>query len=954
MSVRMAFLKRLSLGVLPLAVMLIALLAHGILLSPAPLWLQSMAVFLLTGGLPAALLLAFLMPPLERTAMGVGEHLLYIIGTGYGICVTVMLLLSYLPGPIAGWMAWGTFDLLLVVGSVLFWLHHNSTTYHSAPPSLAASTFVARRGWLWAGLVVLAVVGGLLRFPGLGYAEFQGDEARAMLRAAEVISGFDGSLFEHRKGPTEILLPAAPYVFLGRIDEAAARLPFAFANFCALFGLFLLGWRWFGPLAGWVAAILLALDGYLIAFSRIVQYQSIIFLTVVLVLLLLQRLVLMAKALQTNDNESESAAPRIYAVPNENRSFWQGRDASAHHNRAITSHFALASFLLATGLLSHYEAILVLIPAALLLWQLWRNGVGLWRLLLSFIPAIVIGGLLLSLFYIPFVRYPTFGNTFEYLAYKRIGEEFAYNNLADYFIRSTLYSSTYAFGLMTLLAMVGLMLRFYRGLGRFGLFLSGVLLGGLTLSFVSSHWLTIAGMDFTWLFFVLMFVVGILMPERVVANRVAGERTVWLWFGAVMVLSIFFTATPNTHVYNFYFGWALVCGVAVAALWYAIVTRQSAGHLDLRELGEAVGQEEHASLSTNTNLTPPMGTMYGAATLAVTLIMLFSYYQYSLFIRNDVEVLRTWPEHRPPGYWTAYKMPVESSIFGFPHRNSWKSVAVLMDRGVIDGAFDTNTKDWIVDWYTRGQGSCPRDHRYFVLADMVEPAKAEERMALKAELEQAYELLGIVDVQGQERLHIYKKQPTSGILGLAEVEHFDGAADAAYFDHNLAGPQLTQSGRVAQPTMARTLDFQVGDAIRFRGYTLEGQQAQPGGEVKLTLYWEVSAPLAERYTVFAQLINREDARKAGQRDGEPVCGKLPTTDWRPGDLIADPYYIPVEPNTPFGTYSVLIGMYPTDPNSSTGNLTFYNAEGVPLGEALSIDEIYVEPANDEQTAKLLR
>ncbi|MCB0189472.1 MAG: hypothetical protein KDE31_34610, partial [Caldilineaceae bacterium] len=600
--------------------------------------------------------------------------------------------------------------------------------------------------WLLVGLVTLAVVGAALRFPGLGYAEFQGDEARAMLRAAEVISGFEGSLFEHRKGPTEILLPAAPYVLIGHINEAAARLPFAIANFVALFGIFLLGWRWFGALAGWVAALLLALDGYLMAFARIVQYQSIVFLTVVLVLLLLQRLVLMARRMP--------ADATVSAVP-------------------LASHFSLASFLLATGLLSHYEAILVLLPALLLLWQLWRSGVGLGRLILAFVPAVVIGGCLLAIFYVPFVRYPTFGNTFEYLAYKRIGEEFAYNNLADYFMRSTLYSSTYAFGLMTLLAVLGLTIRYWRGLGRAGLFASGILIGGVLLSFASPRWLTVGSVDYTWAFYLLALGLGIVLPD---SNAGGGERIAWLWFGAVMVLSIFFTATPNTHVYNFYFGWALVCGLVVGQVWQWLTA----------------GKAE-AAVGTVTVPSFQRGWRVGGAFFALGLILLFGYYQYSLFIRNDVEVLRTWPENRPPGYWTAYEMPVESSIFGFPHRNSWKSVGVLIDAGVIDGAFDTNTKDWIVDWYTRGLGSCPRDHRYFVLADMVEPAKATEWAAQLQTVEEGYELLGIVDVQGQERLRVYEKQPELGVLALPEVQTFDSRVDAAIFDAKLSGPQLAQS-----------------------------------------------------------------------------------------------------------------------------------------------------------------
>ncbi len=869
--------------------LLLALLAHLGLFLNLPFWIQSGSALLLMGWLPATLLLRLLLGPPNADAVSRAERLLYIVGMGYGIIVLGMLGLSYVPGPIPRWLAFTTFDLLLFLLLVLYW---RASHAQSSAPVVASSdpTTVAQRGWLLVGVLVLAIVGGFLRFPALGYAEFQGDEARAMLRAAEVIEGFDGSLFEHRKGPTEILLPAAPYVLMDRIDETAARLPFAVANFCALFGILLLGWRWFGPLAGWVAAMLLALDGYLIAFARIVQYQSIIFLTVVLVLLILQRLAL-------------------HNV--------QGDSSTARLRGGLAVWLTLASFLLATGLLSHYEAILVLVPALLLLWQIMRAGVGLARLLLAALPAIGVGSAMLALFYIPFIRYPTFGNTFEYLAYKRIGEEFAYNNLGDYFIRSTLYSSTYAFGLMTLLAVAGLWQRYRRGLGRLGTLLGIALLVGVALTFWRPDWLTVAGTDMTWLFFVGALGLAILMPDRQ-----QGERAVWLWFGAVLVLAIFFTATPNTHVYNFYFGWALVGGLVSSQLWHWLAPRR-------RWLAGA-----------------------GAA-VAATIILLLGYYEYSLFIRNDVEVLRTWPENRPRGYWSAYEVPIRSSIFGFPHHNGWKAVSVMAARGTLQGAFETNTKDWIVDWYTRGLGSCPRDQRYYILADKVEPVEAAAHAALHAELSKSHDLLATVEVQGQPRLQIYEQQTAMGRATTPVVQRLADSEMAAIFDQTLSQPTLAQSGRVANPTMERTLNFRLGENIELIGYTLHNQRVAPGSDLLVTLYWRAQTPITERYTGFVQLINPDDAHKAGQQDGEPVCGKYPTVDWQPGEIIADRYHVPIDPAAPHGTYGLLVGMYASNATGGDGeNLTFYTNEGQSLGGSLSIDEVYVEPTTEQQARAL--
>src|SRR5690606_11429376 len=139
-------------------------------------------------------------------------------------------------------------------------------------------------------LALILLLGTYLRIANLGYAEFHGDEARAALRAAAVIQGYDDVLFIHKKGPAEILYPTTVYSLTGRLTEFTARLPFTIANIAALLTVFVLGWRIAGPVAGGAAATLFAVDGYFVGFARIVQYQSIVLLTSALVILVLLRL----------------------------------------------------------------------------------------------------------------------------------------------------------------------------------------------------------------------------------------------------------------------------------------------------------------------------------------------------------------------------------------------------------------------------------------------------------------------------------------------------------------------------------------------------------------------------------------------------------------------------------------------------------------------------------------
>ena len=190
--------------------------------------------------------------------------------------------------------------------------------------------------WDGATVALLALLAGTayLRFTHLGYAELHGDETLVALRAVDVIQGYERALFVHKKGPAEILIGVAVYLLTGHLTEFTAHLPFALASFAGVGAVYALARRWFGPVAGWWAAAMVAVDGYLMAFGRMLQYQSVVFLMVVLTALLMQ-------------------------------------EAVAHPRRAGRS-LLLAALVAATGLLAHYEGALAAVPALWLLICLWR------------------------------------------------------------------------------------------------------------------------------------------------------------------------------------------------------------------------------------------------------------------------------------------------------------------------------------------------------------------------------------------------------------------------------------------------------------------------------------------------------------------------------------------------------------------------------------------------------
>jgi hypothetical protein len=363
--------------------------------------------------------------------------------------------------------------------------------------------------------------------------------------------------------------------------------------------------------------------------------------------------------------------------------------------------------------------------------------------------------------------------------------------------------------------------------------------------------------------------------------------------------------TPNTHVYGFIIGWSLVVGMVVEAGYGWCAARL------------------------------PRRTLQTAAVAGATgLILLFGNYAAWYFVAAEQEVLRNWRTLRPPGYWVPYAMPTNMSIFGFPLKNGWKVVGTLVADGVLDAPFQLHGKEPVADWYTRGQGYCVRDSVFYLWHESVEPLEQGYNTVVRQQIEeQGYQLWGEATVGGVPRLAIYTQSDTPLTPQRFAVEEME-----ARFDRELSGPIFAEDGPTAAPDIQHPLDFRLGESIRLLGYRLDGQENVPGGGVALTLYWQATAPVDYPYSVFTQIIDRSDGYKVGQRDGEPVCNTLPTDQWRPGDIIADRYYIPLDADARPGAYTLLVGMYDREAGA---RVDIFTPGGELVGDALGIDEVRI-------------
>lgn len=722
--------SKLSPFVLPggLAPLLLVPVGHVLLLLPPP-WSGpgALIVLLLPGAFAAWALFPEERAPATRAFLGICGAL--------SVAPLLLLALHALPGPLPPWLLLLAADGLLL--AMLYasdahraglWSVRESGAEGRQPVHEHAAHQEARDGGpaehpynrrsLRVGLVLALLIALVLRLWHLGGAEFQGDEARAMLLAAAVAQGDDGLLLTHTKGPVEALLPAGPLVLAGTGVEWVARLPFALASLGVLLGALAMLQMWAGRgdrsafgLASFVAVALLAVDGFAIGFGRIVQYQSVVML---------------------------SMAGALWCC-------WRFYGGAERPSR----HLVAAAALVAVGVLAHYDAVMVT-PA--LAWLVIAGGLRRgWRpcqWLAAIAAPVAVGGALLASFFVPYLRGPSFGETAAYLA-GRAGEGDAggppFNNLPLYFDILAFYNAPPLVPLvagMLLASVAALLVRHVRPRGL-GLVLAAILgVAALVQWQAPSLYGLPGGGSWAGLAFGLPLL-GLCAAPAVPAQ----VRAAAIWFSAALCAEAFLIAEPRTHFYTAHVPAALLVGLAAAGLDRDRVEdgepRSRAGVVQLSSLFAALSAIVLAG-----------GGLYGQL----------------LYLRQLPEYQRAFPAARPAWLLARYgdALP-EAGYFGFPHRDGWKATTELFRSGALGGSFDTNQNRWLAGWYLQGAtNQCKGQPDLYLIAAAESTVYYPPGYALVAEV-----LAGPARV-----LSIYSRTPLDGDPRRYELAELAAAFDA--------------------------------------------------------------------------------------------------------------------------------------------------------------------------------
>lgn len=772
------------------------LAAHGLLLLPLPPAWSGLAAWLLL--LAPGALLTWLLFRFERDPLLTG----FLAGCGaLALPSLVMLPLHSLPGPLPWWALLLASDALTVIGAVLLWRARPAAT-GSEQPAPATAAPLPRPALV--ALIALVLLAAAARLPFLGNPEFQGDEARAIVMAMGVQHGQDEILLLHRKGPVEVLLPAAPLVLTGHINELTARVPFALAGLFIVPGCFLLARRLSGdgiPI-GLLAAAILSLDGFLIAFSRIVQYQSVL------------------------------ACMSLGAF----LCCWRFYEGTPYPRRYLLAAAVLAS----VGLLAHYDGAYVMPALALVVlaggrrsWQdrrQWLRGLA---------APLLVGLILLLSFYLPFFTHENFFDTYDYLT-RRVGQEqearaLLHNNLISYYLQVTFYNTTYQILSYAAILLAGLLawLRMYARPRAAGWLLAALLLVGALLLVLSPEQFAL-GSRFNWAIvaFGLPLLGLLLFPATPFALR-----ALLAWLAPPFITLAFLVGEPRTHFYAMH---------TAAALLIALIIVRLVAWLRGHRLGWA--------------LLP-----LGAGGIAVLLLTLP--YMFLLFIQQQPEYFRSFPAERPALYRAAYGDEIPGSgYFGFPHRDGWKVIGELYRQEVLAGSYNTNQRDRVGIWYTRGQLQCDSDPRYYFLATW-EGARLEARFTVPEDISE-YQAAACVLVDNMRMISIYEKQASVPSPQVYHLGDYSAAFDAQPVPHFAMQRALADS----VPQYHLALDWQGG--VRLAGYDLDRGHVRSGQAATFSLHWQVEQPLPG-YMLVVEIV---DASGAVVGQAQPLCNP-PVPAW---------------------------------------------------------------------------
>ncbi len=476
-------------------------------------------------------------------------------------------------------------------------------------------------------LPLILAVGIFFRLFNLGYSEFQGDEVVAQNYLWDE-RGFVTFLLTRTVGPGQFVISKIMNFFFlsSSHPEFYQRLPFALAGITLLVITYLVVAKSLNRNTAIITTLLLATSGLLIAFARIVQYQTFVMLFSLLA---------------------------IYTL----HLYFQRREEKFLNISAILS---------AVSLLFHYDSLSFILPIVLIL-AFTRSFKALFKYL-------VLVGVIVAFFYIPFVLTPTFKTTLFFLLGERISSGTSHDSI---FYSAKLLFIYHPKELLVLYGL-GFLTVFTKFMKNASKFESVGWLTALALILLRFY-LQTSNIVLIYSSTLVFCLLTLNLLTKTAKAKPKFENLIELWFLISFTSYAVFMTLPLTHIYNFFIPFFILVGIEFTSL-----------------------------KSTKKALT--------AGIIALVLIVTASTLSFNFAAFIDTSPEYPWNSKN----YIFGQMPQNvaegeevKGIFGFPYYRNWREIKSFIDTKGFS-TYNSNEKYRLVKYYMKPHEWIYDNVRYYI------------------------------------------------------------------------------------------------------------------------------------------------------------------------------------------------------------------------------------------------
>lgn len=488
-------------------------------------------------------------------------------------------------------------------------------------------------------ITVLAVVviaySVALRVYGLGYSDLQGDEINTINYLYSPDKNFIEYLLEQKKGPIQFVINYINTSLFGYVSEGQVRFPYLLAGIVSIFALYKFVKKVDGKNTALISALLLASSGLFISFSRITQYQSVMYLLLFVFLFL----------------------------------FVKSFESSARFKLLVIS-----AFLYGLMILNHYDALSVMPFILTYFLMKVRNDTTTFAVNIRKLTVfmIIVLGVTLS-FYIPFLLHSEFSDsTSGYLSARLLGGGFMPRTEITLKLIS-MYIPKFWLYLMFFSSLAGIIVMHFNKIKGYKflnitfsdkliktIFLILVCLLGFAVVF---SLYPIKPRTSGLIFLIASF--GIIKALFLATKSSSAKISLTVWYLASFWFYLFFVRDPRTHVYI-----AFLPGFIHAAIFYVWLLKHKLSFV-----------------------------RYLAVTIFSLVFLYLSYFNWMIYVDRTPEYPwwnKTILER--PMYKISQSNRIDG-VFGFNSNRGWSDISKLFKEQCLQGTYESNEKDNISTFY---------------------------------------------------------------------------------------------------------------------------------------------------------------------------------------------------------------------------------------------------------------